>query len=216
VVTENVYENTCETKEGEGYYKKCDIGFSIDTFSEFLDNVLCEGFVVGNAGEYEMSREAARKEVVGIAVKMKRIEGKNISLVQDLSEVHSTYSDVGTESDSAAWIAPVVATALKYGMVTSKRSVFEPERSVTRAEAFAMIMKSVCMLPVMENTSANWQENVYATAARNGVTIRDASTFAPNAPILRSELVTISSRTADWAERTGGCDPKPQYCFLPE
>jgi hypothetical protein len=163
--------------------------------------------VVGNAGEYEMSREAARKEVVGIAVKMKRIEGKNISLVQDLSEVQSTYSDVGTESDSAAWIAPVVATALKYGMVTSKRSVFEPERSVTRAEAFAMIMKSVCMLPVMENTSANWQENVYATAARNGVTIRDTSTFAPNAPILRSELVTISSRTADWAERTGGCDP---------
>jgi hypothetical protein len=161
-----------------------------------------------------MNRGAPRKEVTGVAVKMKRIDGEGVALENDLSAVQKLYTDVGHDNESDTWISPVVATALKYGLITNKRFTFEPERDVTRAEAFSMIMKSVCMMPIGDNLNANWQENVYTIAARNGITIRDWSSFSANTPILRSELVTIASRAADWAERTGGCDPKPEWCMV--
>lgn len=39
----------------------------------------------------------------------------------------------------------IIETALKYGIITSSRDIFRPEDTITRAEAYAMIMESVCM-----------------------------------------------------------------------
>lgn len=174
-VNAQIYQNTCESKQGNSYYKKCSIRLNITSFDDFLDNVVCEQFIAqhDDLAEYELTRRASRKEVTGVAVKMKRVNGQSVVLERDISEVQKLYTDVGHDNESDTWIAPVVATALKHGLITNKRSTFEPERDVTRAEAFSMIMKSVCMIPIGDNLNANWQENVYEIAKKNGITIRD-------------------------------------------
>lgn len=215
VVTEKIYKNTCETKKGKSYYKKCDLNLHINTFSGFLDNVVCEQVLQERStlGEYNLNQPVLRKEAVSMAVKMKRVLGNSVPLVSDYSLLKSTYDDVSV-NDSAYWIPPTVATALKYNLITKNRHIFEAERSITRAEAFSIIMKSVCALPNRENTSPDWQKNVYTVAVANDITVRSWSNFSPDTPIIRSELITIASQAIDWAERTGGCDPKPDYCFL--
>lgn len=45
-----------------------------------------------------------------------------------------------------------------------------------------------------------------------GFTSRTFATFDPDAPILRQELFVLMTRAADWAERTGGCEPKLAAC----
>jgi hypothetical protein len=106
---------------------------------------------------YKLHTQPHDKEVTGIAVKMKRIEGKNITLETSSQRAKDTYTDVGHGNDSADWIAPVVATALKHDIITTARKTFEGDRDVTRAEAYAMIMKSVCM-NVTQNTSSDWRK----------------------------------------------------------
>lgn len=128
------------------------------------------------------------------------------------------YSGIFTDISatlSDPWIQPVVETALKYHLITGEHSMFAPDRDVTRAEAFAMIMSSVCMSKErVQSFGETWQEELYFRASETGLTVRDWSDFQPNTSILRQELFAISARAADWAERTGGCDPKPTYCFV--
>jgi hypothetical protein len=76
-------------------------------------------------------------------------------------------------------------------------------------------MKSVCMdIPNLEGRT--WQQSLFEKAHNEWLTSKSWSTFEPNRAILRQEIFKIASRAADWAERTGGCDPKPEYCFLPQ
>ena len=79
--------------------------------------------------------------------------------------------------------------------------MFYPDQDISRSEAYAMIMSATCM--DTSGSSPDWQRNVYNVASAHGMTIREWSTFAPNAPILRQELFVLASRAADWAERTG-------------
>lgn len=88
---------------------------------------------------------------------------------------------------------------------------------MTRSEALAMMMASVCMpLAKMDkqDPSVSWQKNIYQVAYDNGITQKSWERFYPESPLKHSEMAVIASRLADWAERTGGCDPKPEYCFL--
>lgn len=74
---------------------------------------------------------------------MKKVDGKNVSLLTQ-GNYQNIYTDIG--HGEASWIQPVVETALEYGIITNTRTHFEPERNVTRAETYAMMMNSVCML----------------------------------------------------------------------
>lgn len=55
-----------------------------------------------------------------------------------------------------------------------------------------------------------WQENLYRTAYEEGMTNRNWENFRPDRAINAQEMYVITSRAADWAERTGGCTPKPE------
>ena len=77
---------------------------------------------------------------------MKKEKGKNIDLV-DSQDYQTIYTDLAHLTGQAAWLHPILDTALKYNIVTRKRTTFEPERSTTRAEAYGMIMSAVCMSP---------------------------------------------------------------------
>ena len=144
---------------------------------------------------------------------MKKELGKRVPYVSPLQYTYA-FSDIGVNPSEASWILPIAETALKYDIINSTRPTFQPDRTVTRGEAYAMIMKSVCMLQPDELQGSDWQKQLHEVAVREKLTIRDWTTFNASRPILRQELFVLSSRASDWAERTGGCDPKPTYCFL--
>ena len=140
VVTDDAFENVCRTKKQVPYYRQCDFGFDLDSFTEFRNNVICEGFVVDD--EQKASRletPAPRKEAAGIAVKMKKELGKAVPLVLPGNYSYA-FSDVGQNPNEASWVLPITETALKYGIINSSRPTFQPDRTITRAEAYAMIM----------------------------------------------------------------------------
>lgn len=144
---------------------------------------------------------------------MKKVEGKNVSLVTP-DKYQNIYIDLGLPGE-AEWIKPVAETALRYGITTNARTTFEPERDVTRAEAYAMVMSSVCMVPKKETIAGKtWQEHIYERAKIDELTSKTWETFDSERPILRQELFLLASKVSDWAERTRGCNPKPEYCFL--
>lgn len=91
---------------------------------------------------------------------MKKIAGKYIPLVIP-ENYKNLYTDIGI--GEASWIQPIVETALRYGIITKERTTFEPDRDVTRAEAYAMIMQSVCMTP-SRRVGQTWQYNIFGRA----------------------------------------------------
>jgi len=150
---------------------------------------------------------------------MKKIQGQHIDFIPP-SDYLNIYQDIG-QANQADWIQPVAETALKYGIISKERTTFEPDRDVTRAEAYAMIMNSVCMTIDTKDTTnttdtknTDWRLSMYNRANQEGLTSKTWDTFEPNRSILRQELFLLASKASDWAERTGGCDPKPEYCFL--
>ena len=96
----------------------------------------------------------------------------------------------------------VIETNLKHEIITPKRSYFYPDAHATRAEAYAMIMASVCLYPTGSSENS-WHENLHAVAKKELLTIREWENFRPNKPILRQEVFVLASRAADWAHRTG-------------
>lgn len=50
------------------------------------------------------------------------------------------FDDVGTPGQ-AEWIAQTVNKGVSLGIISSENRFFRPDASVTRAEAFAMLMK---------------------------------------------------------------------------
>ena len=88
-------------------------------------------------------------------------------------------------------------------MISKERTNFEPNRNVTRAEAYSLIMKSVCMNPENSTAKTAWQKSVFERASLEGLTSKTWTTFDPERPILRQELFKLATKVADWAERTG-------------
>lgn len=192
------------------WYKTCVTDLSSATFSDFAANAACEGFITqkDNAAAYELTKSAPRQEVVAVAVKMLKKDGKRVEITTPENYKHH-FVDIGVEGQ-ASWIQPIVETALINNIISDARNTFQPENSVTRAEAYAMLMASVCMKP--SNTGSTWQQNIYNTAEDVGLTTRTWSTFEPENAIMRQDLFVVASRVADWAEKTGGCNPKPSEC----
>ena len=94
---------------------------------------------------------------------MKRENGTSVPFIKS-EEYENIYDDIG--KGEASWIQPVVETALKYDIISKERKTFEPDRDVTRAEAFGMIMKSVCMTTQeTDNTQQKiWQQDIFTRA----------------------------------------------------
>lgn len=144
-------------------YRRCAMGTDLSTFLDFRKNVTCESFIATRAQEeqYEYMKSAPRKEVLAIAVAMNRMNGHPVPFVSADAYV-DVYSDLRTDT-LASWIMPVVETGLEYGLVSKERSLFEPDRDVTRAEAFAMMMDAVCM-ESRDLDYDTWEQRVHARA----------------------------------------------------
>ena len=93
------------------------------------------------------------------------------------------------------------------GIVSNKNSLFRPDDNTTRAETFAVLMKSVCM-DTSKSDYPTWERRVYETAKYHGITTRSWEDFQPQQPILRQELFVIIARLNNWGNTSEGCLPQ--------
>ncbi len=179
-------------------------------FAQFTDDIVCEGFIEKKSplSAYQLEKKALRQDILSIAVNMRR-EGYVYE-----KEYTRHFRDIGLPNQPV-WLLPAVETGLKFGITSKSNMFFRPNDTITRAEAFAMVMKGVCMNPdIIDN--ALWQKRVFLIAKEHGITSKTWETFLPNSDILNQELFVIASRLADWADKTGGCKPRPAYCSVEE
>lgn len=202
------------------WYRTCGMVADETTggFTPFYENMECEGVFTRNEG----TDFKARQEVVGVALKMRK-KNENVVFVSP-----TAYRNIFTDVSLSSFYLPVIETALHEGLITDDITLFEPTRSTTRAEAYAMIMTSVCMVnqvnsvseantwwtwfTVQNENNASWQRNVHDAAFKNGLTNKQWNDFLPDESIQARELHVLTARAADWAETTGGCNPKPLEC----
>ena len=74
-------------------------------------------------------------------------------------------------------------------------------------------MHAVCMVKNVRGDNTPWARQIFDAALKNGLVTGTWETFNPRETISLSELYTLSARASDWAEKTGGCNPKPAECL---
>lgn len=111
----------------------------------------------------------------------------------------------GTFTDVSEPMKPLLAVALNKGIITNTE-LFEPMKPITRAEAYTLLMKSVCLVP-QPTPGQNWTQALHETAYNAGITQKTLSRFKPSSIVTKKEVFMLASQLADWADRTGGCQP---------
>lgn len=135
---------------------------------------------------YGLSDKVLRQEVVGIAI---RLTGLNFRGVESISlpdpyTCDNTFADV-KQSKPNSWVCRSVEIAAKYGIISTSNENFRPEDAITRAEAIAMIMNAVKLLPKTDETKP-WQESIMSTSRDLKILADD--TLPADEDITRGEL----------------------------
>lgn len=190
------------------WYRRCNmVGFDAQ-FDDVAANIRCEHFYFSRFAFDTPDAFVSRRNASVLALSMARNNTRPISITQK-PDFQNIQNDV--KSPMFPWTQPIVESDMSRDIVTENRTIFEPSRAVTRSEAFSLLMASVCMYP-KSASDINWQKNVYDVAHQNGLTTRTWSAFAPDQNITVRELAFLTTRVADWAEKTGGCSVKPVQC----
>jgi S-layer homology domain len=189
------------------------------TFQDAKDYLVCDNVITKRDTEsaYEYERNTYRKELLAIAtnihlkhpdaqekIKLSKLSGSLSSTLDTSSNYSYHFLDIGI-AGQPEWVRDTVDKGIVFGLISNQNQYFRPDDAATRAESFAMLMKSVCMDP-NQSIQKNWQQRVYEVALRNGITSRSWRDFRPDAPILRQELFLITARLDRWKDQTGGCD----------
>ncbi len=176
-------------------YSICPTARTASNVVGYENDLVCEG-IITQAQTKRSYKRITRGDVLGIAVNMLRVPMTD-----------STYYS-GDFEDITEPMKPMIQTALDHGLITNTR-LFEPQRLVTRLEAYTLLMKGVCLNPVPVE-GQNWIQAVYQTAYKAGITNKNLSRFKPSGTVTKKEVFIIASQLADWADITGGC--QPQVC----
>jgi hypothetical protein len=118
---------------------------------------------------YALSDRVLRQEVVGIALRLTAGNFRNIETIvlPDPYTCENVFLDVGQNRPNS-WACRSVEIAAKNGIITKNNKHFRPEDDITRAEAIAMILSAVKLMPKTE-TSRPWQEIVMETSENLGI-----------------------------------------------
>lgn len=141
----------------------------------------------------------SRLEALDIAVKMLRVNPPNEA------DYQSTFQDIPKEPKTPLLV--IIETALANNIISTKNARFESQKRISRAEAYTMVLKSVCF-PLGEGS--DWKSVLYNPIFTAGMTTVTWDKFKPDQALLRKEFFVLVSRAADWANTTGGC--MPQIC----
>ncbi len=207
----------------------CEIPTPQSTFKAYKDYLVCDNLITERIAEeeYEYEKFTPRKELLWVAVEI-ALKDKNLAIRQWLDQLTSAakthvtdvalqrpfhFFDIGLDWQPA-WIAETVHKGVILWLVSTDNTLFRPEDHSTRAEAFAMMMKAVCMNPDASQYPT-WEERVYDTARKNNITIRTWKDFEAHKTILRQELFVLAGKLDVWKDVTWGCTPLKQKKPIP-
>lgn len=198
---------TCEAKELP--FNKCSITNTrnIYYFYEYLD---CLGVAENSScnRSYGCPQEAKRQELVYIADQL-----RGIPLDEKNYECQGNHTD--TERGVEDWVCEAAEKAQIAELISTTNTKFRPKDTMTRAEAYSVLMKSICVHP--DTDYRNWQTKVAQEAKELGFTVRSVSTFEPNKLILRQELYALAARIAEYKDENGDeCDDLPDELICEE
>ncbi|MEI6710703.1 MAG: hypothetical protein WCK88_00005, partial [bacterium] len=186
-----VEENSCQLKEGaELPLDACVLGDTKNMFS-FYSYLSCLNVVAKKASckEAGCNDNAKRQEFIYIADRIRGIPlGDKGYTCRKL--FNDTIKGVGT------WVCEAAEKAQIAELISNKNTAFRPLETLTRAEAYAIALKSVCIQPLTE--SKNWQTNVINTAKKYDFTTRTVANFEPKRPISRGETYALAVNMIEW------------------
>lgn len=184
----------CSATTGSKLYRKCSDGTYATGIKSIIDNLICEGFITKQTEKinYRTMKPLSRIEALDVAVKMLRVTAPKEA------DYQQPFQDIPKENSNP--LTPIIETGLANNLISTKNTRFEPQRRVSRAEAYIMVLKSVCF-PLGEGT--DWKSILYTPIFDAGMTTLTWDVFKPDQAILRKEFFTIVSRASDWANKTG-------------
>lgn len=139
---------------------------------------------------------ATREQTITLAVTIRAVE------LAEYYACEGRHSDTQGDniSESTCQIAEKAQDA---GIISRSKTTFRPLDSVTRVEAYSMLMKSACI--TIDKNNTDWRANVIEKAIELGFTKRTFETFSPDRSILISEIIAIGKRLESWKEQNGSC-----------
>lgn len=118
---------------------------------------------------YVLSDRVLRQEVVGIAIRLTAGNFRNIETINlpDPYTCENVFFDIKQNLPNS-WACRSVEIAAKHGIITTNNKHFRPEEDITRAEAIAMVLSGVKLMPKTDG-SKPWQEVVMETSEKLGI-----------------------------------------------
>lgn len=167
---------------------------TVDTNSD--GNVLASfGIVKQQDSEewYNLNSNVLRQEVIGMAMKLWKFN------LPEGYACKKIFKDVsGTKPNN--WICRAVEIGAENGIVSNANKSFNPESSITRAEALAILMKAAGIkidesgvTPKYSDVTIAWQINVVNTAFSYSF-IDESTNFFPNKNATRGEIFNMAKR----------------------
>lgn len=174
-------------------YRICPLTKPLENTLQYRENMMCEGFI---NEEQSRSKRISRIDVLNIAVNMLH-RPKSVATDYD-----NTYTDITTTGNSQETVA-VVQTGLDNNLIFPNNGAFEPTKKISRIEAYALLMRGVCLKP---DEGEDVVRAIHQKAFQNGITKKSWARFRANSAITRNEVFIVASQLADWADKNGGCD----------
>jgi len=115
------------------------------------------------------------------------------------------YSDtIGT---MIPWYTCQVAEKARMAHLISSTNIqFKPLNSVSRIEAYSIMMKSICVHPL--TTVPNWKQEVTKKAIELWFTVRTLESFEPERNLIISEIQTLVQVFSVYDQKNSKCNQK--------
>lgn len=185
-------------REQKGHNAQVTSQNTIDSNSD--GNVLASfGIVKQQDSEeaYNLQSNVLRQEVIGMAMKLGKYD-----LPEDY-KCRRVFKDVSSTKPNS-WVCRAVEIGVDHGIVSSTNKSFNPESSITRAEALAILMKAAGISIDESDAPSNygdvtiaWQVNLVNSAFSYSF-IDEADNFYPNNKATRSEIFNIAKRILEY------------------
>lgn len=158
---------------------------------------------------YRLNDNILRQESLGIAVKL----GNKITLPNNYS-CKWYFRDV-TSTRPNTWACRIAELGADSQIITRSRSDFYPERSITRAEALAMLMwaaglkSSTSTVWYFDSDAVDWQKKLILSAYQKGIL---DSTFElyPNSLATRGDIIYLAYKIGLYTWTISGTASTPQ------
>jgi YVTN family beta-propeller protein len=176
-------------------YRLCPLEKAPENSLGYRENLVCEN-IITQAESKKKEKRISRFETLKIGVNMLHLQ--RASRV----DYDNVYTDITLTRENTDMIE-IIQTGLQNKLITPTYQTFEPKKNISRIEAYALLMRSVCMEPEKTESPAR---SIHQKAYQEGITTKSWARFRPNSMITRSEVYILASQLADWADKNGGCD----------